>query len=66
MRTFFYLGAIIASATTGIVFRDGATTPGMHELAIVMLAAAAVFLVLTLLDRSLARVVRRADAPDPA
>ncbi|MDD7942751.1 MFS transporter [Actinomycetospora lutea] len=66
MRTFFYLGAIIASATTGIVFRDGATTAGMHELAIVMLAAAAVFLVLTLADRSLARVVQRVDTPDPA
>lgn len=66
MRTFFYLGAIIASATTGVVFRDGATTPGMHELAIVMLAAAALFLVLTLLDRSLARVVRAGDAPDAA
>jgi MFS family permease len=66
MRTFFYLGAIIASATNGIVFRDGATTTGMHELAIVMLAAALVFLVLTLLDRSLARVVARVDTPDPA
>ncbi|MFC5140714.1 MFS transporter [Actinomycetospora rhizophila] len=66
MRTFFYLGAIVASATTGVVFRDGATTPGMHELAVVMLAAAALFLVLTLVDRSLARVARDADAPDPA
>ena len=66
MRTFFYLGAIIASATNGIVFRDGATTTGMHELATVMLAASAVCLVLTLADRSLARVVQRVDTPDPA
>nr|WP_133827719.1 MFS transporter [Actinomycetospora succinea] len=65
MRTFFYLGAIIASATNGIVFRDGATTPGMHELAWVMLAASVVFLVLTLADRSLARVVQRVDTPEP-
>ncbi|MHC1560527.1 MFS transporter [Actinomycetospora sp. C-140] len=57
MRTFFYLGAITASATNGIVFRDGATTPGMHELAIVMLVASGLFLVLTLADRSLARVL---------
>ncbi|GLZ46929.1 MFS transporter [Actinomycetospora sp. NBRC 106375] len=56
MRTFFYLGAITASATNGIVFRDGATTPGVHELAIVMLVASGLFLVLTLADRSLARV----------
>lgn len=63
MRTFFYLGAITASATNGIVFRAGATTPGMHELAIVMLTASGVFLVLTLLDRSLRRVgVRGGDA----
>jgi hypothetical protein len=47
------------------VFRDGATTAGMHELAIVMLAAAAVLLVLTLVDRSLARLVQRVDASDP-
>ncbi|HWN29684.1 MAG TPA: MFS transporter [Actinomycetospora sp.] len=56
MRTFFYLGAITASAANGIVFRDGATTTGMHELALVMLAAAVMFLVLTLADRSLRRV----------
>lgn len=66
MRTFFYLGAIIASATNGIVFRDGATTAGMHELAVVMLAASAVCLVLTLADRSLGRVVQRVDSPEPA
>jgi MFS family permease len=59
MRTFFYLGAITASAANGIVFHAGATTPGMHELALVMLTAAAVFLVLTLADRSLRRVVPR-------
>ncbi|GAA4809472.1 MFS transporter [Actinomycetospora chlora] len=56
MRTFFYLGAITASAANGIVFRDGATTPGVHELAVVMIVASGLFLVLTLADRSLARV----------
>jgi len=61
MRTFFYLGAITASAANGIVFRDGATTAGMHELALVMMAASVLFLVLTLADRSLRR-----DAHQPA
>ncbi|MDD7917591.1 MFS transporter [Actinomycetospora callitridis] len=56
MRTFFYLGAITASATNGIVFRDGAGTAGMHELALVMLAASVLFAVLTVADRSLRRV----------
>ena len=65
MRTFFYLGAITASAANGIVFRDGATTAGMHELALVMLAAAVLFLVLTLADRSLRRAAPRG-TPQPA
>lgn len=65
MRTFFYLGAITASAANGIVFRDGATTAGMHELALVMLTAAVLFLVLTLADRSL-RHVAHPETPRPA
>jgi len=66
MRTFFYLGAITASAANGIVFRDGATTAGVHELALVMLGASVLFLVLTLADRSLRDVARRDpdDLPD--
>ena len=50
MRTFFYLGAISASTTGGLVFAHGATTAGVHELALVMLAAA---------DRRGARRARR-------
>ena len=36
MRTFFYLGAIVASTTNGIAFRTGATTSGLHDLALIM------------------------------
>ena len=57
LRTFFYLGAILASTATGIAFRPSAGTPGLHDLALFMLAAAVVFLVLTLVDRSLRDVV---------
>jgi MFS family permease len=57
LRTFFYLGAIIASAAGGVFLSHGATTTGLHHLALFMLAAAVLFLVLTLLDRSLRHVV---------
>jgi predicted MFS family arabinose efflux permease len=58
LRTFMYLGAIIASAATGAFFGRRASTGGLHELAVAALACAAIFLVLTLADGSLARVGR--------
>ena len=61
MRTFFYLGAIAASTTGGLVFAHGATTAGVHELALVMLAAAVLFLALTVADRSLRRLTPQED-----
>ncbi|NMO94100.1 multidrug efflux MFS transporter [Actinomycetospora sp. TBRC 11914] len=61
MRTFFYLGAIAASTTGGIAFAHGATTAGLHDLALVMLVASALFVVITLADRSLGRLVPRED-----
>jgi predicted MFS family arabinose efflux permease len=61
MRTFFYLGAIAASTTGGLVFAHGATTAGLHDLALVMLAAAGLFLVITVADRSLGRLTPRQD-----
>jgi MFS family permease len=61
MRTFFYLGAIAASTTGGLVFAHGATTAGVHDLALVMLAAAALFLAITVADRSLGRLTPRED-----
>ena len=64
MRTFFYLGAIAASTTGGLTFAHGATTPGLHQLALVMLAASAGFLVITVADRSLGRLAPRED-PSP-
>ncbi|MCD2196254.1 MFS transporter [Actinomycetospora endophytica] len=69
MRTFFYLGAIAASTTGGIAFAHGATTPGLHDLALVMLVASALFLVITVADRSLGRLTAtqdRATQEDPA
>uniref|UniRef100_UPI00062551F3 MFS transporter n=1 Tax=Streptomyces odonnellii TaxID=1417980 RepID=UPI00062551F3 len=54
LRTFMYLGAMVSSSATGAFFGRRATTAGLHGLAVFMLAAAAVLLVLTVADRSLA------------
>jgi MFS family permease len=56
LRTFMYLGAMIASAASGAFFGSHATTAGLHELGIFVLGCAGVFFVLTLVDRSLARI----------
>jgi MFS family permease len=58
LRTFMYLGAMIASSATGAFFGADATTGGLHELAVFVLACAAIFLVVTVVDRSLATVGR--------
>ncbi len=56
LRTFSYLGAIMASAAGGLVFRHAADTRGLHHLAMFLLIVGALFLVLTVFDRSLSRV----------
>lgn len=56
LRTFGYLGAIIAAAANAAFFGQHVDTGGLHHLAWFMLAASALFLVVTLADRSLSRV----------
>ncbi|MER5468538.1 MFS transporter [Streptomyces sp. NPDC002685] len=53
LRTFTYLGAMAASAADAAFFPHGADTGGMHRLALLMLAGAALLLAVTLIDRSL-------------
>ena len=60
LRTFMYLGAIVASSATGFLFGARATTDGLHELAIFMLVVACGLMTMILVDRSLARVGRPA------
>lgn len=60
LRTFMYLGAMLASAATGAFFRTTANTAGLHDLAWFMFGAAVIFSVITLFDRSLRRVDRLA------
>ena len=62
LRTFFYLGAIIASAAIGTFLGHGANTSGLHHLALFMLVIAALLLLTTLLDRSLRRIGSRDDS----
>lgn len=43
-QTFRYVGATLAAAVLGSVFRDGATTSGLHGIAVVMVFVAAVLI----------------------
>jgi predicted MFS family arabinose efflux permease len=64
-RTFNYLGSIASSAITGIVFRTSVTDHGLHTIAIVLVAAGAAVLAMTLLDRHL-KTPRRETPAAPA
>ncbi|MBB4688211.1 MFS transporter [Amycolatopsis jiangsuensis] len=52
-RTAQFLGAIGAATVIGACFRDGATTPALHALAVVLAVASALLVALTALDRAL-------------
>ncbi|MBO1332213.1 MFS transporter [Streptomyces sp. VRA16 Mangrove soil] len=58
LRTFTYLGALLASAANAAFFRDGATSAGLHGMAWLLIGVAALFLVMSVVDRSLGRVGR--------
>ena len=62
LRTFMYLGAMIASSATGAFYPHRANTAGLHHLAWFMLAFGALFLLVTVVDRSLRRVTAAAAA----
>ncbi|WAL69390.1 MFS transporter [Amycolatopsis cynarae] len=56
LRTFGYLGAIVASAANGALLARRADTTGLHHLSWFMLGTAVLFLLVTAADRALARV----------
>lgn len=56
LRTFSYVGAMLAAAACGAFFGDGADTAGLRELAWFMLGSAVLFLAASAFDRSLRRV----------
>ncbi|CAM5699836.1 hypothetical protein [Streptomyces canus] len=53
-----HCGALLASAANEQFFRGGATSTGLHGLAWLLLAVAAMFLLACAADRSLSRVGR--------
>ncbi|WP_254395577.1 MFS transporter [Streptomyces sp. AC512_CC834] len=55
LRTFAYIGSMVASSATAASFGQHADTGGLHRLAWVMLGAGVLYLLLTLFDRSLGR-----------
>ncbi|MEW2518423.1 MFS transporter [Actinacidiphila alni] len=63
LRTFAYVGSMIASSATAASFGDHASTAGMHRLAWIMLAAGVLYLLITVLDRSLPRLAHRGRKP---
>jgi len=67
LRTFFYLGAIVASVVYGNVYGARATTGGLHVLGWVVIGISIVFLLITVLDRSLRPIGREQPrASEPA
>ncbi|MEU3985400.1 MFS transporter [Streptomyces sp. NPDC026672] len=55
LRTFAYVGSMVASSATAASFGQHADTGGMHRLAWVMLGAGVLYLLLTVFDRTLGR-----------
>lgn len=55
LRTFSYIGSMVASSATATSFGERADTGGMHRLAWVMLGAGVVYLLMTVFDRTLGR-----------
>jgi MFS family permease len=62
LRTFMYLGALVASAANGAFLNRTADTRGLHHLAVFLVVVAVLMLALTVVDRSL----RRIGGPAPA
>lgn len=66
LRTFAYVGSMIASSATAASFGERASTEGMHRLAWIMLGAGVLYLLVTVLDRSLRRRSAAPDGPSSA
>jgi MFS family permease len=67
LRTFGYLGAIVASAANGAFLSHRADTTGLHNLAWFLFAAAVLFLALTVADRTLGQIgTQETQAPSHA
>lgn len=59
-QTFRYVGATLAAAVLGAVFRQGSTTAGLHSIAAVLAAVSAILLVASVFTRRTAPVAAQA------
>lgn len=59
LRTVFYIGAIVAGAAQGNFLSAADPTTGLHRLALFMLVVAALFLLVTVVDKPLHRLGSR-------
>ncbi|WP_371643295.1 MFS transporter [Streptomyces mirabilis] len=66
LRTFGYIGSIASAAITGTAFHRGVSDSGLHSIAWVLVAISALVLVMTVLDRQLARADRHHTDQPPA
>lgn len=71
LRTFMYLGALASSAAGAWFYPHGATTTGLHGLALFLLVCTGLLFLATVLDRSVRRPsacpsVRDGSSVDPA
>ncbi|MFD2616069.1 MFS transporter [Terrilactibacillus laevilacticus] len=53
LRTFIYMGAILASCINGVFLKPGAISIGIHHVAMFSVGIAIVLIIITLFDRSL-------------
>nr|WP_188496388.1 MFS transporter [Pullulanibacillus pueri] len=56
LRTFMYMGAMLASCANGLFLKSDTITKGMHELAIFCVIIGIILIIITLFDRSLSKV----------
>ena len=56
LRTFMYMGAMLASCANGLFLKSDAITKGMHDLALFSGIIGLILIVITLFDRSLSKV----------
>jgi MFS family permease len=56
LRTFMYMGAILASAANGLFLKSDAITNGLHHSIIFCLVIGFFLIIITLLDRSISKV----------
>lgn len=56
LRTFMYMGAMLASAANGLFLKSGATSTGIHHLSIFTIVIGIILIMIIISDRSLSKV----------